>query len=159
MKSALDPNMPVSDVQTMRQSLSGGNRFFIFQVGAILAAAMGFWTHVGSGRRLRSRLVRGEPAHSRDRHPAWPSAAGRRDILQLVLQQGLMLIIAGVLSGVVLAWALTRSMATILVGVSPTDALTYYDLTLLLAAIGFWACYAPARRAMKLDPIVALRYE
>jgi putative ABC transport system permease protein len=50
-------------------------------------------------------------------------------------------------------------MATILVGVSPTDALTYLTATLLLAAIGFWACYAPARRAMKLDPMVALRYE
>jgi ABC-type antimicrobial peptide transport system permease subunit len=85
--------------------------------------------------------------------------AGRRDILQLVLQQGLMLVIAGVLSGAVLAWALTRSMATILVGVSPTDALTYSIAILLLAAIGFWACYAPARRAMKLDPMVALRYE
>jgi len=67
--------------------------------------------------------------------------------------------IAGVVSGTVLAWALTRSMATILVGVSPTDVLTYGMATLLLAAIGFWACYAPARRAMKLDPMVALRYE
>ena len=67
--------------------------------------------------------------------------------------------IAGVQSGAVLAWALTRSMVTILVGVSPTDALTYVTATLVLAAIGFWACYAPARRAMQLDPMVALRYE
>ena len=50
-------------------------------------------------------------------------------------------------------------MATILVGVSPTDALTYGTATLLLAAVGFWACYAPARRAMQLDPMVALRYD
>jgi ABC-type lipoprotein release transport system permease subunit len=62
-------------------------------------------------------------------------------------------------SGGVLAWALTRSMATILVGVSPTDVLTYATAILVLAAIGFWACYAPARRAMQLDPMEALRYE
>ena len=85
--------------------------------------------------------------------------ANRRDILLLVLRQGLVLVIGGVLSGVLLAWALTRSMATLLVGVSPTDALTFVTATLLLGGIGLWACYAPARRAMRLDPMVALRYE
>jgi predicted permease len=156
---ALDPNMPVSDVQTMRQSLASANGFFIFQVGAILAAAMGFL-----GLTLAVVGVYGVVsfAASQRTHEIgirMALGAGRRDILQLVLQQGLALVIVGVLSGTVLAWALTRSMATILVGVSPTDALTYGTATLLLAAIGFWACYAPARRAMKLDPMVALRYE
>jgi predicted permease len=156
---ALDPNMPVSDVQTMRQSLGGGNGFFIFQVGAILAAAMGFL-----GLTLAVVGVYGVVsfAASQRTHEIgirMALGAGRRDILRLVLQQGLALVIMGVLSGTVLAWALTRSMATILVGVSPTDALTYGTATLLLAAIAFWACYAPARRAMQLDPMVALRYE
>ena len=85
--------------------------------------------------------------------------ADRRDILRLVLRQGLVLVTAGVLSGVLLAWALTRSMATLLVGVSPTDALTFVTATLLLGTIGLWASYAPARRAMRVDPMVALRYE
>src|SRR5271156_2628052 len=156
---ALDPNMPVTDVETMRQSLAGGNGYFIFQVGAILAAAMGFL-----GLTLAVVGVYGVVsfAASQRTHEIgirMALGAGRRDILQLVLQQGLALVIVGVLSGAVLAWALTRSMATILVGVSPTDALPYLTATLLLAAIGFWACYAPARRAMKLDPMVALRYE
>jgi predicted permease len=156
---ALDANMPVSDVQTMRQSLAGGNGFFIFQVGAILAAAMGLL-----GLTLAVVGVYGVVsfAASQRTHEIgirMALGAGRRDILQLVLQQGLALVIAGVLSGAVLAWALTRSMATILVGVSPTDVLTYLTAILLLAAIGFWACYAPARRAMQLDPMVALRYE
>jgi predicted permease len=156
---ALDPNMPVSDAQTMRQSLAGGNGYFIFQVGAILAAAMGFL-----GLTLAVVGVYGVVsfAASQRTHEIgirMALGAGRRDILRLVLQQGLALVIAGVLSGAVLAWALTRSMATILVGVSPTDALTYLTATLLLAGVGFWACYAPARRAMQLDPMVALRYE
>jgi predicted permease len=156
---ALDPNMPVSDVQTMRQSLASGNGYFIFQVGAILAAAMGFL-----GLTLAVVGVYGVVsfAASQRTHEIgirMALGAGRRDILRLVLEQGLALVIAGVLSGMVLAWALTRSMATILVGVSPTDALTYVTATLVLAAIGFWACYAPARRAMQLDPMVALRYE
>ena len=132
---------------------------FIFQVGAILAAAMGFL-----GLTLAVVGVYGVVsfAASQRTHEIgirMALGAGRRDILRLVLEQGLALVIAGVLSGMVLAWALTRSMATILVGVSPTDALTYVTATLVLAAIGFWACYAPARRAMQLDPMVALRYE
>jgi len=156
---ALDPNMPVSDVQTMRQSLASGNGFFIFQIGAILAAAIGFL-----GLTLAVVGVYGVVsfAASQRTHEIgirMALGAGRRDILRLVLQQGLLLVIVGVFSGAVLAWALTRSMATILVGVSPTDALTYVTATLVLAAIGFWACYAPARRAMQLDPMVALRYE
>ena len=156
---ALDPNMPVTDVETMRRSLSGGNGFFIFQVGAILAAAMGLL-----GLTLAVVGVYGVVSYAASQRTheigiRMALGAGRRDILQLVLQQGLALVIAGVVSGTVLAWALTRSMATILVGVSPTDALTYGMATLLLAAIGFWACYAPARRAMQLDPMIALRYE
>jgi predicted permease len=156
---ALDPNMPVSDVQTMRQSLSGGNGFFVFQIGAILAAAMGI-----VGLTLAVVGVYGVVsfAASQRTHEIgirMALGADRLDILRLVLRQGLVLVIGGVLSGVLLAWALTRSMATLLVGVSPTDALTFVTATLLLGGIGLWACYAPARRAMNLDPMVALRYE
>jgi len=156
---ALDPNMPVSDVQTMRQSLAGGNGFFIFQVGAILAAAMGLL-----GLTLAVVGVYGVVsfAASQRTHEIgirMALGADRRDILQLVLRQGLLLVIGGVLSGLLLAWGLTRSMATLLVGVSPTDALTYCTATLLLGGIGLYACYAPARRSMQLDPMEALRYE
>jgi putative ABC transport system permease protein len=85
--------------------------------------------------------------------------ADRQDILRLVLRQGLVLVVGGVASGVLLAWVLTRSMVTLLVGVSPTDALTFGTAALLLGGIGLWACYVPARRAMRLDPMAALRYE
>jgi len=156
---ALDPNMPVSDVQTMRQSLSGGNGFFIFQIGAILAAAMGI-----VGLTLAVVGVYGVVsfAASQRTHEIgirMALGADRRDILRLMLRQGLVLVVGGVVAGALLAWALTRSMATLLVGVSPTDALTFVTATLLLGGIGLWACYVPARRAMNLDPMVALRYE
>jgi len=156
---ALDANMPASDVETMRQSLSGGNGFFIFQVGAILAAALGLL-----GLTLAVVGVYGVvsfAASQRTHEIGIRMAVGadRRDILRLMLRQGLVPVAGGVVAGVLLAWALTRSMATLLVGVSPTDALTFVTATLLLGGIGLWACYVPARRAMNLDPMVALRYE
>jgi predicted permease len=155
----LDPNMPVSDVQTMRQSLSGGNGFFIFRVGAILAASIGIL-----GLTLAVVGVYGVVsfAASQRTHEIgirMALGADRRDIVRLVLGQGLVLVMGGVLSGAILAWALTRSIATLLVGVSPTDALTFVTTTLLLGGIGLWACYVPAQRAMRVDPIVALRYD
>ena len=156
---ALDPNMPVSDADTMRHALAGGNGYFIFQVGAVLAAAMGLL-----GLTLAVVGVYGVVsfAASQRTHEIgirMALGAGRRDILRLVLQQGLLLVIAGVLSGVVLAWALTRSMATILVGVSPTDALTY--LTATAAArrdwlLGLLRARAP-RHATGSDGRAALR--
>jgi ABC-type antimicrobial peptide transport system permease subunit len=156
---ALDPRMPVADVETMRQSLSGGNGFFIFRVGAVLAAALGL-----VGLTLAVVGVYGVVsfAASRRTHEIGiriAVGAGRWDILRLVLRQGLVLVVAGVLSGLILAWALTRSMAVLLVGIRPTDPLTFATATLLLAGIGLWASYVPARRAMHLDPTSALRYE
>ena len=157
--NALDANMPMSDVQTMKESLSGGNGFFIFRVGAILAAAIGIL-----GLTLAVVGVYGVVSFATSQRTQeigirMAVGADQRAILVLILRQGLLLVGAGVLSGVLLAWALTRSMATILIGVRPMDPLTFVTATLLLAGIGLWACYAPAKRAMHLDPMVALRHE
>ena len=155
----VDPNVPIIVVQTMKESLAGPNGSWVFKIGAILALAMGIL-----GLTLAVVGVYGVVsfAASRRTHEIgirMALGADRRDILRLVLRQGLRLVIGGVLAGMLVAWLLTRSMATLLIGVSPTDALTFVTATLLLAGIGLWACYAPARRAMRLDPMVALRYE
>ncbi len=83
--------------------------------------------------------------------------AQRRDIIRLVVGQGLVLIVIGTAAGIVAALALTRFMATVLFNVSPTDPLTVVSISLLLGAVAFLACYLPARRATKVDPMVALR--
>jgi predicted permease len=155
----LDPNMPASDVQTMRASLAGGNGFFVFKLGAILAAALGILGLVLAAVGVYGVVSFAASQRTHEIGIRMALGANRRDILLLVLQQGLVLVIGGVLSGALLAWAITHSMATLLVGVSPTDALTFSTAILLLGGIGLWACYAPARRAMRLDPMVALRYE
>jgi len=85
--------------------------------------------------------------------------AQRSDVLKLVIKKGLILIVVGLIVGVAGALALSRVLASFLFSVTPTDLMTFVAVSLLLIVVGLVACYIPARRAAKIDPMVALRYE
>jgi putative ABC transport system permease protein len=85
--------------------------------------------------------------------------AQRGDILSMVLCNGLRLVMAGIAAGVLSSLVLTRFLATQIWGISSTDPITFSGVALVLALVSLAACYIPARRAMRVDPIVALRYE
>jgi ABC-type antimicrobial peptide transport system permease subunit len=85
--------------------------------------------------------------------------ASKDDILRLVLGHGLWLTLVGVALGLAASFALTRFLGSMLLGVTSTDALTFSSVAILLCAVALFACFIPARRAMRVDPMVALRYE
>jgi putative ABC transport system permease protein len=85
--------------------------------------------------------------------------AERRDVLEMILRQGFALILAGVVLGIAGAWAITRALESLLFQVHARDAATFGGACLVLIVVGLLACYVPARRATKVDPMVALRYE
>jgi len=85
--------------------------------------------------------------------------AQRGDVLQMVLKQGAKMALVGVAIGIGAAFALTRLMTNLLFGVTAQDPLTFATVAALLIFVALLACYIPARRAMRVDPVVALRYE
>ena len=85
--------------------------------------------------------------------------ARREDVLRLVLGHGMLLTVIGLVIGLGLSFGVTRFMNSLLLGISSTDALTFSAVALLLSVVVLVACFIPARRAMRVDPIQALRYE
>jgi putative ABC transport system permease protein len=85
--------------------------------------------------------------------------AQRRDVMRLVVGQGVLLLGIGVLVGILGTLALTRSLESFLYGIRATDPVTFACVVVILAGVALVACYIPARRATKVDPMIALRYE
>jgi putative ABC transport system permease protein len=153
----IDPNQPVTNILTMEDVLSmslGDYRFYmellgIFASVAVLLAAVGIYGVMSYSVSERTHEIGIRMA----------LGACQSDVLGLVAKLGLKLTSIGVVIGIALAFGVTRLISTFLFGVKPTDPLTYAAVALSLAAIALLACYIPARRAVKVDPLVALRYE
>ncbi|HXJ96462.1 MAG TPA: ABC transporter permease [Terriglobia bacterium] len=155
----LDPNLPMYDVMTMDRAMSGGNGYFVFKLAAGFAASLG-----ALGLLLAVVGVYGVVSYaaSQRQHEIgirMALGAPRRSVLGLVVNQAVVLVGAGVGAGVLAALAVSRILVSFLVGVPSYDLLTYASVSLLMLAVALVACYVPARRASKVDPMVALRYE
>ncbi len=154
---AIDPSLPLAQVRTMDEVLAGARsrpQFLttllgLFSTIALLLAAVGLYGVISYSvtRRMTEFGIR------------MAMGAKSSDVLGLVLSQGLKLAAAGVLAGAVGALALTRLIRGLLFGVSSFDPLTFCAMALLLGAVTVAACIIPARRATKVDPLIALRYE
>ncbi|MGO9010350.1 MAG: ADOP family duplicated permease [Bryobacteraceae bacterium] len=153
----LDPNLPVYEVMSMEKSLAGGNGFLLFEVGATFAGALG-----GLGLLLAVVGVYGVVSYSagRRRHELgirMALGAQRDAIFRLVIRQAVLLVGFGIALGLVAALGVSRLLASLLVGVSAYDPVTFVCVSTMLMASALLACYIPAHRAARVEPMAALR--
>ena len=157
LASSLNSEAPVSEVKSMPAILSDASSaprsitslFAAFAALALILGVIGIYGVISFfvGQRTREIGIR------------MALGAQRRDVLKLVVNEGLSLTFTGIVVGLLAAFALTRFLGTLLYGVSATDPLDFAAVAALFALVAFAACYIPARRAMRVDPLVALRYE
>jgi putative ABC transport system permease protein len=153
----LNPDQPISDLMTMREVVSANiaqPRFYtlllgLFAATALVLAVAGLYgvLSYSVNQRLHEIGVR------------MALGACRSDVLRMIVRQGLFLTLVGLVLGIIGAFALTRFLTSVLYATQPTDPPTFIVVSLTLVAVALLASYIPARRATKVDPMVALRYE
>lgn len=154
---AVDKDQPVSNIRTMDQVLAATvsrERFqmlllSLFATLALVLACVGLYGVISYAVAQRTHEIGVRMA----------LGARPRDVLSLVIRQGMTLTFVGLVLGIAGGLAVTRVMADLLFGVTPTDTVTFISAGGLLLVVSFLACYVPARRATKVDPLIALRYE
>ena len=154
---AIDPTTPITNSETMRQYMSvalfpahfTGVLVGVFGGLALVLATVGLYGVVAYSVAQRTREMGLRVA----------LGATRGDVMQLIIGQGIRLAFIGIIAGLAVALAVTRLIASLLYGVSATDPITFLAASALLLLVALTACYVPARRATKVDPMVALRYE
>jgi len=155
--NSIDKNLPVTDVESFPDALGQSisrERFRTFLLGsfsaiALMLAAVGIFGVISYSTSQRTHEIGIRMA----------LGAQQRDVLRLILGQGAKFALLGLGIGVALALLFTRFIATLLYGVSATDALTFGAVAIVLLTVAMTACYIPARRALRVNPVVALRYQ
>ena len=156
---SIEPAMPTFDVQTMSQALDTINGLMLFQIGAGLAGSLGIL-----GLVLAIVGVYGVvscSASQRTHEIGIRMALGAQpgQVLGMIFGQGLRIVCIGLGIGILAALGISKMVGSMLIGITGTDPVTYAAVSVVLATVALLACYIPARRAMKVDPMVALRYE
>lgn len=156
--ASLAPDLPVFEVKTMQEALYTLNGFLAYEVAAGLAAAMGLLGLALSIVGVYGVISYAASQRSHEIGVRMALGAQPRQILQMMLRQGIVIVGVGLAVGVLAALAAAKVVGTFLT-VSPTDPVTYVAVSILLALVALAACAIPARRAMRVDPMVALHYE
>jgi putative ABC transport system permease protein len=155
--AAVDPEQPVARFDTMNsvKSRSISEQRFLMTLMGIFAALAVVLAAVGIYGVLSYQMSR----RTREIGIRMALGATPRGVMSLILREVLLVVFAGVMSGLAAAFGLTRFLASTLFGVQPADPLTFIVVAVVLTGVALFACYIPARRAMRVDPMVALRYE
>jgi macrolide transport system ATP-binding/permease protein len=154
---AIDRNVPLTGVRPMTELI--GNSLYAARMGATLLGVFALVALTLAAVGVYGVMAFSVARRTREIGIRMALGAGRRDVLRLVLKEGMTLVAVGVGVGLMTAAAVTRLLAGFLYGVSVTDAATFIAVPAALALVALAACYVPARRATKVDPLVALRYE
>ena len=154
---SVDPDLPISNVATLEALVDNSmaqSRFSLFLLGsfgilALVLAMIGMYGVISYSVQQQTREIGIRMA----------MGATRQDVLRMVLGSGARLAALGITIGLPTAWIVTRTMESFLYGVRSTDPLTFAVVSVLLMSVALFACFLPARRATRVDPLVALRYE
>jgi putative ABC transport system permease protein len=154
---SLEPNLPLTNVATMGQQLD--QALFAPRMGAALLGLFGLLALALAGIGIYGVMAYAVTQRTQEIGIRMALGAARAEIIRMVVKQGMILAITGLIVGGLASAALSRLVAGLLFGVSATDPKVFGAVSLILAAVAFIACYLPARRATKIDPLVALRIE
>jgi ABC-type antimicrobial peptide transport system permease subunit len=143
----------------MEQALGGVNGFFLYRMCTRFTVALGLLGLMLALVGVYSVISYTAAQRTHEIGVRMALGAARRDILKMILRQGFLLVGAGVVAGLLLTFIAGRGIGSLLVGVTPSDPLTLIGVALLLSAVGLLASLIPARRAMNVEPLRALKYE
>jgi ABC-type antimicrobial peptide transport system permease subunit len=155
--SSTDANLPLFDVRT--QSEQADQTLYLDRLMSQISGSFALLALVLACIGLYGLLSYEVTRRTRELGIRMALGAERRDLLRLVMGQGVLLVLIGAAIGIAASMALTRFMSTILYGVHANDPLTFGGVAIFLTIVALAACYIPARRATRVDPMVALRFE